>query len=486
MVSLPPYPLFPRLALALGLAGCLWKPNPGVAPLALAEAPVEPVSMTADGATITLVVMVRAGSAYDPPGREGLAWLSAMAVARGGSATQSAADVQRALAAWGAQFEVEVGLELVTFRLSCPPEHAVEAARLLGALVVSPGLEERALAQLRAEGQTAAAARAEDAPAALASDVLQVWLYEAHPYGHLSAGRPGGLAVSTPLDVAQFLERRYVRSVLTAGVSGPAGRPELESARAALGEQLSLAPPLLSPPTTPRLVPERTRRALLVVDTAREDLSLSLGQALDLQWDEPDGQALATATAALSARLSADLGALGEASARLLGPGQAVQSALVVTVTPSAPALAPQALEAALRTVERFVQDGVEATELTPPPAPLPPLEGALSARLMRWPDPAALANPGAATAPEAQALSPAVVNAAIARRLRPAVWSLVAVVPDAEAFRASLIEYPTGADVQTSAATSGAGSDPGAAPETRYRAGIDQVTVMNATELFR
>ncbi len=469
------------LALALTLAGCLWKPDPGVAPLALAEAPVSALTLTEAREDLEIVVVVRAGSALDTPGREGLAWLAAESVAGAGAGALDPQQIAAQLESWGASLRVSVGPELVTFTLTCPPAHAEEAARLLGERVVAPRLTPGVLADAqRRAAELEATLTSPASPSLLAREALGLWLYEAHPYGHAATGRAGSRSAVTLLDVQQFLSRRYVRAVITGGVAGPAS-PERERAAAALGEQLSRAAPLLSSPTTPRLIPERKDRALLLVraEGIGERVALRLGQGLDLRWDEPDAAALELAVAALRERLAA-LDDVARTGALTLGRGEAVQSAIQVSLELDDPARAPEALVRALRVVELWAQDGVEQSELLPPEAPAPSLPAALGARVLRWPDPS-LPLPQAAEPP-----SPARVNAAIARWIRPDLWSVVAVLADPDALRAGLVEYPAASDVQASAATSGAPSDPGAAPETRYKGGIDRVTVVNATELFR
>lgn len=467
------------LPVLLALAGCFWRPDPGVAPLALAEAPVVPLAQPWSEPEVQLRVVVRAGSAADPVGREGLAWLTANALVSGGTRTRGPAEVQAQLEGWGAELRAEVGPETVAFDLHVPPAHAVEAARLLGELLVSPGLDPVAVSHARARAQLALASLADAPPPALATQVLGVWLHESHPYGHLPLGRPEGLAVSAPLDVAQFHARRYVRSALAAGVAGPAG-PELHQAQDALGAELSKAAPLLSAAPTPRLLPSREGRALLVVDHEGPAAGIALGQALDLRWDEPDGIALAAAAAALNARLLAEMGDLGLASASLEGPGERVQSALVVSLRPSSPERAAAALGRALRVIEVFAQDGVEPAELGAAPPALASLDSAVQAAAMGWPDPAR-------ALPERLAdLSPARVNAAIARWIRPDAWSIVAVLPDPATLLGAPLEYPASSNVQTTAATSGASSAPDAPPATRTWADLGRVSVLNATELFR
>jgi len=79
---------FPAVFLSLGvlaLGGCYHK-NPGTVPYAAAEAPARVQRIDAPAADVVRVqVTVRAGSAHDPTGREGTAWLTAELLRHGGT-----------------------------------------------------------------------------------------------------------------------------------------------------------------------------------------------------------------------------------------------------------------------------------------------------------------------------------------------------------------------------------------------------------------
>lgn len=135
-------------------------------------------------------VAVRAGSAHDPPGREGLAWVTAHAIAAAGGAT------------------VDVGAEAVVYSV------AVEGVPALAlALAAPPSLERVAAART-----DAAQALADLDCRALAERAWDTWIYTGHPYGHAPEGRLSVLPTLTALEVAAFQQVRYVRSVAVVGV----------------------------------------------------------------------------------------------------------------------------------------------------------------------------------------------------------------------------------------------------------------------------
>jgi len=114
---------------SLLLLSACWTRAPGPAPLALADGPVASFEERVPANAVDLVLAVRAGSAHDPVGAEGLAWLTAHSLVEGGGAA-----LQDQLYVLGTRLEVEVGPELVTFHLRCAADDAVTCGEVLAAV----------------------------------------------------------------------------------------------------------------------------------------------------------------------------------------------------------------------------------------------------------------------------------------------------------------------------------------------------------------
>lgn len=434
------------LCAALALAGCTWKVDPGPAPLKLAQR-VSVVTVPGDDRAAELVVMVRAGSAYDPVGREGLAWQTANAITHGGTPTMSAEQVQQAWARMGVKLGVTVGSELVNFKVVVPPDRAVEAAGLLGALVATPALDVSATDLARLDGVLGARLPTLDAPD-LASRLLRWMVYEGHPYGHPAQGWQQTSLVVTALDVTQFLEDRYLRSVVAAGVGGLV---DGAAAASALAAPLDTLPARLSPDVTPRLLPTaKDRSAVIVGPTPDLGTMVALGHALNLRWDDPDGVAVLAAVAALDARLERAIGAHSGVEARWVEPWTAIQGQLEITLSQPGESVSPL-LASVLREVELFAQDGVNEDDLAMAKRAVQDelhpatgqLERAMAAALLDGPDPAT------GMSERLDALTPAAVNAAIARWIHPDRLSIALVARDPALYRAAFIEDSGASSVQ-------------------------------------
>ncbi|MDP2312331.1 MAG: hypothetical protein Q8P41_05455 [Pseudomonadota bacterium] len=177
--------------------------------LVLAAGPVRTVPLPA-GERVR--VALRAGSAHDPPGREGLAWVTAHAIA----------------AAAGA--EVEVGAEIVVY--AAP----LESVPALALALAAPPSAERVAAAREAAVQTLDGLDCR----ALAERVWDSWIYAGHPYGHAPEGRRSVLPTLTATEVAAFQEVRYVRSVAVVGV--PTGARVDAAAFDTLPPRMSVSP----------------------------------------------------------------------------------------------------------------------------------------------------------------------------------------------------------------------------------------------------
>ncbi len=195
--------------MVLLLAACAFRP-PAVTPaLVAAEGPVRTLSLPAGD---PVRVALRAGSAHDPPGREGLAWVTAYAVAQAAGAT------------------VEVGPEVVVYTTS------VEGLPALASALAAPPTAEQ-VADARA---SAVLALSKLDCRALAERAWDTWIYTGHPYGHAPEGRLSVLPTLTEQEVAAFQEVRYVRSVAVVGV--PEGAALDLSLLESLPPRLSISP----------------------------------------------------------------------------------------------------------------------------------------------------------------------------------------------------------------------------------------------------
>jgi zinc protease len=457
--------------IALSLTSCWWTPSPGPAPFVVAAEPLQPVGLPAAGPVTWVQVTVRAGTAFDPPGKEGLAWLTAMTLREGGAGALGSAQVDATLDELGTDVEVLVDRELVTFRTRGLHEDQETLAGVLGDMLVRPQLEAESFHRLRDGSADFLSRGIMASDEALGLTVFESWLFAGHPYGHPLRGRAGVLPTLELEDVKNFLADRYVRPALTLGIAGPAvdvagnidGAAPGGAGLAQLRKELSSLPPRLVQPQTPRRSPPVEGRQLLVVEKPTQSTGVHFGHPLEVNRSHEDWPALTLAFTALGEHRQSH-GRLYKALRGERGlnygdyayvevyrqagwssqqePGtSALQGAFVTWLRPTAAENGPFALKAAVSLIEDFVETGLTPEEFESTRKylsgrvalwadhPGRRLGWAVEARALRQPDPISDLPAALAT------LDVATVNAAIQRHIRPQDLKIVVVTGDGEAF---------------------------------------------------
>jgi zinc protease len=137
---------------------------------------------------VTVLVGLRAGAYYDPPGREGSAALLARVLDRG-TERHSEAEIADELDGRGASLSVMAGRHQLTVSATCLADDFEAIFSLVADVIRRPLLDAREVETRRAELLTAIL-QDEDDPASVAVDVLMGRLYPQHSYGR----RPRGTA----------------------------------------------------------------------------------------------------------------------------------------------------------------------------------------------------------------------------------------------------------------------------------------------------
>jgi zinc protease len=151
---------------------------------------------------VAFTLLVRRGAASDPPGREGLAAVTADMLDEG-SGERSAIEMHEGLARLGAQFDTDIGSDATVASVTVLSRFAQRALSLLSDIVVRPALRENdflRVRQLRLHRLT----QMRDMPGAVADRAFLKLVYGTHPYGHSPIGSEAALASMTVDDVRAF------------------------------------------------------------------------------------------------------------------------------------------------------------------------------------------------------------------------------------------------------------------------------------------
>jgi zinc protease len=262
-----------------------------------------PVCLPSRAPLVTFRILFRTGSAEDPPGKEGLASLTAAMLAKGGSRAMTYGQIVEAMYPLATSFDWQVDKEMTVFYGTTHRDHLERYYGLIRSMLLEPGFRADDFSRLRtdAENELKVTLR-EGNDEELGKEELYNVLYAGHPYGHHNLGRVTSLERLTLDDVRDFYRQHYLRATLQLGLAGgfPADfPPRMEQDFAGLPAG---SPPALQLPT-PRL-----GKGLRVEILQRETraTAISLGFPLDVRRGDPDWPALALAISYLGQHRSSN------------------------------------------------------------------------------------------------------------------------------------------------------------------------------------
>ncbi|MEQ1727546.1 MAG: pitrilysin family protein [Vicinamibacterales bacterium] len=204
----------------------------------------------------TVMLLVRRGSADDPPGKEGLSAITADMLDEGTGALSSI-EIHEKLARIGAQLDSDIGPDGTVFTVTVLSRFLQPAVSLLADMVVRPTLREEDFARVR-QLRLHRLIQLKDMPGAVADRAFMRLLYGQQPYGHTPLGSEASLSALTVDDVRAFHAANVRPSDATLVVTGDCVHVEVEALAASCfdgwstgsGTPLPVAGEL---PTPPRL-----------------------------------------------------------------------------------------------------------------------------------------------------------------------------------------------------------------------------------------
>jgi zinc protease len=176
---------------------------------------------------VTVLVVVDAGSSYDPGGKEGVATLTARALPEG-SRQYDGAELAEKFEQLGTSLESGADWDSAFVQITVLSDRLPAALQLLGEVLTTPVFPEREIARLKAE-RLAEILQIEAEPRALADERFEGFLYaEGSRYSKPDGGSTDSVGRLTRSDVERFYRSRFVSGAATIIA---AGNIELAEAR---------------------------------------------------------------------------------------------------------------------------------------------------------------------------------------------------------------------------------------------------------------
>jgi zinc protease len=275
-------------ALAILSAGCTPSSAPPPAATEPEDSPVVLLNVPADP-TISFSLQFAVGSQNDPPGKEGLAFLTGEMIADAATEKRSLDEILAALYPLAAGYDIRVDLERSTLTARVHRDNLDAYLELFTDAFLRPAFDEDDFERVRSDAingieNTLRYSSDEE----LGKATLHEAVFRGTPYAHLTEGTVAGLRSITLDDVRKFYAAHYTRANTVVGLGGGFDQSVVDRLQAAV-RQLPAGATTAAPPIEAEKI---EGRSVILVDKPNADASISLGFPLDLRRGERDFYAL--------------------------------------------------------------------------------------------------------------------------------------------------------------------------------------------------
>jgi zinc protease len=222
---------------------------------------------------VSVRLLVRAGSVYDPQGKNGVATLAA-ALLNQGTATRSAGEIADAIDSIGGALDTGAGSDFTQASALVMKDSFDIGMELLADVVRRPVFSPEEIDRQRQQALSSLQVSLED-PDFIAGAVLQRLIYGFHPYGFPDSGMPETIGKITRADLQEFHRKYFAPNNSVLAVVGDVEVAEaMAAAQKAFGDwqKQTVQPPQLQQP------PQPTRRVILIDKPDSVQTAVRIGQ----------------------------------------------------------------------------------------------------------------------------------------------------------------------------------------------------------------
>ncbi len=238
---------------------------------------------------VTFRIVFRSGAAFDSPGKQGAAALTAAMLSGGGSQKMSYDEIVDAFFPMAAALSAQVDKEMTVFEGTTHAENLDAYYEILRQMLLEPGWREDDFTRLKDEALNFLRIQLRsNNEEELGKEYLYLKIYQGHPYGHQTSGTISSVEAMTLDDLKAFYEANYWRSKLTIGLAG--GYPESFPERVKKDFEV-LPDPVSEETVLPQPSPAKKLRVHIIEKDTRSTL-ISLGFPIEVTRDHPDWPAL--------------------------------------------------------------------------------------------------------------------------------------------------------------------------------------------------
>lgn len=240
--------------------------------------------------SISYAAWFRVGSQDDPPGKEGLAWLTARMLAEGGTKSHTWPAIVELLYPMAASWRISVDREMSVIEGRSHVDTAADYEALLVQQWTAPAFDALDFERLRSEGlsylETTLRYSSDEE---LGKAGLEWFVFGGTRYAHPSVGTVAGLSAITLDDVREFHRTHYTADRVVFAIGGRYGSTSLGALEATRERLTAVAPEPPAAAPSPAVI---DGKQVLLIDKPGADASISFGHPIDLLRGDPDFHAL--------------------------------------------------------------------------------------------------------------------------------------------------------------------------------------------------
>jgi zinc protease len=180
-----------------------------------------PVLQHGSSPLIVFRILFTTGAAFDPPGKEGLASLTAAMLGQGGTRSMTYQQIVDAMYPMATSVNWQVDKEMTVFTGTTHVENFDRFYGLMKDMLLDPGFRQEDFTRVRDEAVNfLKVSLRESNDEELGKEYLYNLIYAGHPYGHHNRGTVASLQKLTIDDVRGFYRDRYTRANFVLGLAG--------------------------------------------------------------------------------------------------------------------------------------------------------------------------------------------------------------------------------------------------------------------------
>jgi zinc protease len=227
-------------------------------------------------------VMIKAGSAYDPPGKEGLAYFTGQLLDRG-TESFSRDEIDELLDYISAHLNIEVNKEVIVISGTTLKENLDDFYDVFSEVMLKPTFPEDQIEKTKLD-QLDAIENIRESDRSLVSESFDNFIHRGHPYGHSVCGNESSVKSLTRQDALDFYQKHFLKNNVLLGLAGDFDDELVQRLRA----DMSTLKTGQVPEIGGEIEPIVGRKVLLIEKEKRAQTQFRIGHAYDLTRHSAD------------------------------------------------------------------------------------------------------------------------------------------------------------------------------------------------------